>query len=207
MNVKRYIKTILIVLFCLLLSCKTEKKEKKIIRKQESPTSVIKENTEKRIIRKKEERVVSKIIPASERKQKNEECAIPERIRLLGKNLQDWSFIEETDLSIYISNEIEFYPKRDCYSFIENDFTNDDESDFICIMKNTERGYYLVAFNNYQKKLNFIEIKEATDYAEYGLGDIIYFDSISEGFFSKKLESSTAHIVWKNNAYKIMYND
>jgi len=189
-------KSILIILFCLLLSCKTERKEDRIIRKQESPSSEVKENTK-----------VSKILSTLEINRKNGECAIPEKIRLLGKNLKDWSFIEETDLSIYVSDDSNVYPKRDCYSFIENDFTNDEESDFICIMKNVEKGYYLVAFNNYETKLKFVEIKEATDYAEYGIGDILYYDSIREGFFSMKLESSTAHIMWKKNTYEIKYND
>lgn len=189
-------KPILIILFCLLLSCKTEKKDVKIIQKQDGPSSVVKENTE-----------VSKILSTVEIHRKNRECSIPEKIRSLAKNLKDWSFIEETDLSIYFSDESNVYPKRDCYSFIENDFTNDDESDFICIMKNVDKSYSLVAFNNYETKLKFIEIKKATDYGEYGIGDILYYDSIGEGFFSIKLESSTAHIVWKNNAYEIKYND
>ncbi|WP_417887953.1 hypothetical protein [Zunongwangia sp.] len=194
MDFKRYVKTLLILLHLLILACDSNKKGDDNF-KNEVNSDLIESNQE--IIYKLSNQKINKT---------DIECAIPEQIRLLGDDLKNWSFIKETDLSIYTSDYGPF-PKRSCYSFIENDFTNDGENDFVCIMKDKENEIFqLVAFNNYQSEPKFIVIDGVADYGEYGIGNILYYSN-NDGFISNKLGSGTAQITWKNNSYQVKYSD
>ncbi|MFD0976779.1 hypothetical protein [Salinimicrobium gaetbulicola] len=194
MDFKRYIKTFLILFYLLLLACNSNKKGDDSFKKEVN-SDLAETNQE-----------ISHKLTNQEINKTNSECSIPEKIRLLGDELKNWSFIEETDLSIYTS-DYGPYPKRNCYSFIENDFTNDGKNDFVCIMKDKENGIFqLVAFNNYKSEPKFIVIDGAADYGEYGIGNILYYSN-NEGFVSNKLGSGVARITWKNHSYQINYSD
>ena len=194
MDFKRYIKTFLILFYLLLLACNSNKKGEDSFKKEVN-SDLAETNQE-----------ISHKLTNQEINKTNSECSIPEKIRLLGDELKNWSFIEETDLSIYTS-DYGPYPKRNCYSFIENDFTNDGENDFVCIMKDKENGIFqLVAFNNYKSEPKFIVIDGVADYGEYGIGNILYYSN-NDGFVSNKLGSGAALITWKNHSYQINYSD
>ena len=194
MNFKRNIKYLLFFSYLLLLACNPNKKGENDFNK-EVTADIVKTSQE-----------TSNKLTNEEINKINNECTIPEQIQMLGDELKNWSFIKETDLSIYTSDYGPF-PKRNCYSFIEDDFTNDGENDFVCIMQDKVNGVFqLVAFNNYKTDPKFIIIDGVADYGEYGIGNIIYHSN-NDGFISNKLGSGTARITWENQSYQVKYSD
>jgi hypothetical protein len=95
-----------------------------------------------------------------------------------------------------------------CPTRIDYDLTNDGHKDFICMLKDSTGMPYLVAFNNYKTaNISFQVIDGIADYGNHGIGNIIYLDEDTGGFYSYKLESSKAYIHWKDDKYLIEYDD
>ncbi|NEM98797.1 hypothetical protein [Pontibacter burrus] len=121
-------------------------------------------------------------------------------------NITGSNIISENELR---SDWKEFVERdTNCPTRIDYDLTNDGHKDFICMLKDSTGMPYLVAFNNYKTpNISFQVIDGVADYGNYGIGNIIYLNKDTGGFYSFKLESSKAYIYWKDNKYLIEYND
>lgn len=133
------------------------------------------------------------------------ECKIPiEVTNFINKEYPRWSLIVNDSLTA-IKEKYEKY-SNGCYSILNFDFTNDGALDLICMMRDVDSIPNLVAINNYESgDINKIIIAELPDYGSYGIGSVIYRDSIGEFFYLKNLESSLAKITWNKDKYMLDY--